>query len=199
MLIRYLKALLIGITRPRGLKSFGPGSSIRRPRHLAGRRAISFGARTAIGQFCRMEAIQSYAGRAYNPSIEIADDVYIGNYAQIFAIDRITIGTGCVLSEHVYITDNSHTLNPAAPGLIMQQPLESKGPVELGDHCFIGFGARILPGVTLGAHCVVGTNAVVTKSFPPLTMLAGIPAQAIKHFNLATSEWQPLAALRAKT
>jgi acetyltransferase-like isoleucine patch superfamily enzyme len=74
----------------------------------------------------------------------------------------------------------------------MQQPLESKGPVHLGDHTFIGFGARIMPGVTLGRHCVVGTNAVVTKSFPDFTMLAGIPAKPIKRYDLASKQWLPL-------
>jgi lipopolysaccharide O-acetyltransferase len=140
-----------------------------------------------------MQAIHSYAGHTYRPNIEIGDDVYIGNYAQIFALDCIKIGSGCVLSEHVYITDNAHGLDPDA-GLIMKQPLESRGPVHLGDHTFIGFGARIMPGVTLGSRCVVGTNSVVTKSFPDFTMLAGSPAKAIKRYDREAKQWLPIPA-----
>ena len=53
--------------------------------------------------------------------------------------------------------------------------------IELGDHCWLGTNAVIMPGVTLGPHTVVGANAVVTKSFPDgWCVLGGVPAKRIK-------------------
>jgi len=51
------------------------------------------------------------------------------------------------------------------------------GNVNLGSECFVGSGVRILQGITLGGNCVVGAGAVVTKSFPGNSRLAGIPAK----------------------
>jgi acetyltransferase-like isoleucine patch superfamily enzyme len=69
-------------------------------------------------------------------------------------------------------------MDPAA-GLIMAQPLTGIRPVEIGAGTFLGYRAMVLPGVTLGEHCVVGAGAVVTKSFPAGTRLVGVPARPI--------------------
>jgi len=53
------------------------------------------------------------------------------------------------------------------------------GRVKIGNHCWIGAGAIILKNVELGDACVVGAGAVVTKSFPPGSVLGGVPAKII--------------------
>lgn len=53
-------------------------------------------------------------------------------------------------------------------------------PVHVGKRCFIGQGSTILPGVTIGDDCVVGAGAVVTRDVEPNTVVAGVPARAIR-------------------
>jgi len=56
-------------------------------------------------------------------------------------------------------------------------------PIVIGRHCWIGANAVILPGVTLGDNVVVGAGAVVTKSVPSNTIVAGVPARPIGNIS----------------
>lgn len=53
-------------------------------------------------------------------------------------------------------------------------------PIIIHDNCFIGINAIILPGVTIGPNSIVGAGSVVTKSVSPNSVVAGVPARAIK-------------------
>ena len=161
------------------------------PRWLHHRERIRIGARCTIGRFAVFNPIADYGGEPHAGRIEIGDDVYVGGFSQIHSMFTLEIGSGSVLSEHVYLSDTAHGLNPMA-GPIMQQPLESKGPVRIGRSVFIGFGASVLPGVTLGDHCVVAARSVVTRSFPAYSMVAGMPARLVKTFDVVTQAWKPV-------
>ncbi len=176
--------------RPRGVK-MGDGSYIQRPYTLLNPEFLSIGNDTDIHSNAYITPLKEYAGIKYKPEIKIENEVYIGRYAYFVAIDSIVIEDGCVLSEYVYITDNAHGLYPSL-GPIMKQPLESKGPVHIGRNCFLGFRASIMPGVKLGDNCVVGTNSVVTHSFPAYSMVAGSPAVLIKVYSEKVKAWLPV-------
>lgn len=155
-------------------------------------RKIYIGDRVRIGPSTVIIPLVKYEKYEYSPKIEFGNDVYIGGYCQIHAISKVSIGNGCVLSEYVYISDLSHGMDPKL-GLIMKQELHSKGDVIIGESTFIGFGVSILPGVTIGKHCIVGTRSVVTKSFPDYTMIAGSPAKAVKRYDPDLGIWIPLS------
>jgi acetyltransferase-like isoleucine patch superfamily enzyme len=124
------------------------------------------------------------------PQLEIGDRVYIGFYACITIVDRLTVQEGAVISDYFYASDHTHGHDPRL-GSVAGQPLVSKGPVSIGRNCFIGYRVTIMPGVSLGESCVVGAHSVVTKSFPAHTMVAGIPARVIKRFDLNVGAWLP--------
>lgn len=100
-----------------------------------------------------------------------------GCYIQ--AMNGIEIGDYCLFGPNVGLISANH--DPADPRRHLPAP-----PIRLGDRCWIGMGAIILPGVTLGPHTSVGANAVVTRSFPDgHCVLAGNPARIVR--NLAAT------------
>lgn len=188
-MIARLKALIKALLyRPSGLV-MGPRSVVLRPCKLHNRSRISMGADCRIGGHVTFNPLVRDGVRPLPAVIVLGNDVYVGGYTQIHAMGRVEIGDGCVLSEHVYVSDTAHGLNPSA-GPIMMQPLQSRGPVVIGRGVFLGYGSSVMPGVTLGKYCVVGARAVVTHSFPPYSMIAGSPARLVKRFNLAKGQWE---------
>jgi acetyltransferase-like isoleucine patch superfamily enzyme len=173
---------------PLSMKKCGTNSCIIRPRKIDGSENIEIGDHTTIGKHGWLCVIKQYAGEHFTPALRIGSNVYIGRYVCISCVSSVQISSGCVLSEHVYIADSSHGLNPDA-GPIMEQKLIHKGDVLIGENSFIGYRACIMPGVELGHHCVVGANSVVTHSFPEYSMLAGVPARLIKTYSIAQKVW----------
>lgn len=173
--------------RPRGMH-MGEGSIVRRPWTIKNPTRIVTGLRVRIGRHVVFNALSDYEGSPLDGHIVLGNDVYIGGHTQIHAMKLVEIGDGCVLSEHVYVSDIAHGLDPRA-GLIMKQPLESKGAVRIGKHVFVGYGCSILPGITLGDHCIVGTRSTVTRSFPAYSMIAGSPARLVKVFDHQRGAW----------
>lgn len=192
-LLRLVKSRFVPVRnylfhRPRGLKHLGPQTFVARPWHFEGSGYIEIGSHVQIHGGSNICAIMHHENLTYTPSIRIGDGVYIGHHAFISAIDQISIGDGCVLSEHVYITDVFHGLTPGN-GPILKQRLDSKGPVRIGANCFLGYRVAVMPGVELGEWCVVGSNSVVTRSFPACSMIAGAPARLIKVYSPESGKW----------
>jgi acetyltransferase-like isoleucine patch superfamily enzyme len=122
-------------------------------------------------------------------------DFTLMNGALVMAEERIEIGSHCLISWNVGIADSDfHPLEPAqrlidaqavAPFYKDRPPrpkLETR-PVKISDNVWIGMNAIILKGVTIGENSVVAAGAVVTKSVPANTIVAGNPAAVVKTFQ----------------
>ncbi len=90
------------------------------------------------------------------------------------AIGKITIGKGTYIAPNVGLITANHDAN----NLDEHTPPK---PITLGEGCWIGMNATVLPGVVLGPRTIVGAGAVVTKSFPEGNcVIGGNPARVIK-------------------
>lgn len=167
----------------------GNNSYFEKPMQINGGHYIHIGDNSSIGYSAWLGAFDKYLNQEFSPSITIGNNVRIGNYACITAIDKVEIEDGCLFSEYIYISDHAHGIDASQGTSPKDQDLYSKGAVRIGKNTFLGYRVSVLPGVTLGKHCVVGANSVVTKSFPDYSMVAGIPAKLIKKYSLEQKKW----------
>lgn len=131
-------------------------------------RQFSLGRGSVVESFC---CINNAVG-----DVIIGDHTRIGLHNTI--IGPVRIGNHVNLAQGITVTALNH--NFSDPGKRIDQQGVSTQPVSIGDDVWIGASAVVLPGVTIGNHCVVAAGAVVTKDVPDKSVVAGIPAKIIK-------------------
>jgi acetyltransferase-like isoleucine patch superfamily enzyme len=109
----------------------------------------------------------------------------------------VAIGRGCIFAPNIFVSTGVHTFD-AKPHLpILEQersvPVVER-PIRILDDCWFGINVAIMPGVTIGRGCVIGSNAVVTADLPPYSVAGGVPARVIRQ-RLA---FDPPARIEAK-
>lgn len=119
-------------------------------------------------------------------TLSIGNDVYINHGVSITCNIQITIGDGCLIAPDVMIMDDDghptdwktrHDYWPTTPETRLG------APVHLGKTVWLGARAIVLKGVTIGDGAVVAAGAVVTHSFPPRTLVAGVPARVVRSLD----------------
>ena len=107
--------------------------------------------------------------------VKIGPATWIGPFCSLDGTGGLDIGEGCDISAGVHIQTHD-TVRRCVSGKKM--PVDY-APVSIWDYVFIGVGATILKGVTIGPHSVVAAGAVVTKDVSPCTIVGGVPAKKI--------------------
>lgn len=168
---------------------FEKSVSIIKPLRILGKKNIFIKSNVRILNNSRIEAVSVWGKeQKFSPKIIIGKNTSFEQDLHLICANSVKIGNDCVFSARVFISDLNHVYQDVNT-CVMKQPLVVKD-VEIGDGCFVGYGACILPGVHLGKHCVVGANAVVTKSFPDYCVLTGNPAICIKRYSTELNEWR---------
>jgi acetyltransferase-like isoleucine patch superfamily enzyme len=90
----------------------------------------------------------------------------------------ITIGEDVIMGPNVQIFSENHNFSDLSQTIKAQGV--TKQAVVIGNNCWLGAGAAILAGVIIGDGCVIAAGSVVTKSVPPDSIVAGVPAKVIK-------------------
>lgn len=115
--------------------------------------------------------------------LQIGSDTYIGPNSFIQGYKaNVVIGKRVSIAQNVNIMSNS---GPNASSDMQKYfPIEI-AEVSIGNDCWIGANAVIMPGVVLGEFCVVAANSFVNKSFDSFTVIGGNPARLIKKLDKA--------------
>lgn len=109
----------------------------------------------------------------YPELLSIGSDVDIGEYTLIRAKGNVNIGSRVLVASHAMINSSTH------PNSLPRFGVTLESPIVIGDDVWIGAGAAILPGVSVGQGSIVGAGAVVTNDVEPYTIVAGVPARPI--------------------
>lgn len=159
-------------------KNIGKKSYFWDPMFLSGTTHISMGNNVEIWQGARVEMITEWEGQKYSPQLVIGNNVNIGQNLHLTVASSVIIENGVLCTCNVTITDITHCTNEGELS-VLKQGIISR-PVRICENAFIGSGAVILPGVTIGKNAVIGANAVVTHDVPDFATAIGIPARIKK-------------------
>src|SRR5215208_8273605 len=116
--------------------------------------------------------------RAHEGVVEIGAKTVLGQECTISSFQSVRIGRECILADRVMLIDFDH-------GVVeVERPIRLQGiykrDVEVGHNCWIGYGACILRGATVGDNCIVGSSTVVTKDVPSNAVVGGVPARLLR-------------------
>lgn len=167
---------------------FGHGSWLKQPDQIYGSSRIFIGDRVRIEKGAVLYAVSQYAGISYDGRIVVGKGSFLNRYFNATAAIGIEIGENVACGSNVFLCDFDHDYSDPSVGRI-DSPLSIKGPIKIGNRCWLGANVFVASGVELGEGCVVGANSVVTKSFPPNTVLAGVPAKPIRQWDPSNSKW----------
>lgn len=165
--------------------SFGKRSTLCFPFKVNGAKFIKIGQKVYIkeGAWLLCQKTDSTP-----PLLDIDDGTYIGRNAHVVCVRKMYIGKSVLIADNVYISDNLHTYEDLSVP-IKSQKINYKGATNIGEHSWIGEKASII-GASVGKHCIIGSNSVVTKNIPDYSVAVGVPAKVIKKYNHQTQEWE---------
>lgn len=112
-------------------------------------------------------------------AISLGDRTFVNFDAVMLDVMPITIGADCQIGPRVQLLTAAHPVDPAA----RRAGWEYGRPIELADNVWLGGGAIVCPGVTIGRDTVVGAGAVVVGDLPAGVVAAGVPARVIREIG----------------
>jgi acetyltransferase-like isoleucine patch superfamily enzyme len=127
--------------------------------------------------------------RAHEGEVEIGAKTVLGQECTISSFQHVAIGRECIVADRVMLIDFDHGVTEE------ERPIRVQGiykrDVNVGNNCWIGYGACILRGVTVGDNAIIGTSTVVTRDLPANAVAGGVPARILRmRDEPETLRWQ---------
>ena len=129
-----------------------------------------------LGSFGEESEIRPPLYCDYGYQLHIGARTFVNFGLMALDVARIEIG------DNVQFGPNIQLLTPTHPtdAELRRAKWEAALPIKIKDNAWIGGGAIVLPGVTVGENAIVGAGAVVTKDIPPNTLAVGNPARVVR-------------------
>jgi acetyltransferase-like isoleucine patch superfamily enzyme len=161
------------------LDHLGRGAVFMRPWYVE-----IFGPRITVGDHATIIAaadgrvrLSVWSTRPDQGAITIGDSALICPGVRIHSAARVTVGHDCMFASNVYVTDADWH------GVYDRLSMGPSDPVTIADNVWLGDGAIVCKGVTIGANSIVGAGAVVVRDIPANAVAAGNPAQVVKRLD----------------
>lgn len=150
-----------------------------------GRQGIILGNHVSIGDYSRV--VVSTSLHQVGEYICLGNNVGIGEFAYLGGGGGLEIGDDCIIGQYFSCHPENHVHEDLR--LPIRHQGVSRQGIKIGRNCWIGSKVTVLDGVEIGEGCIIGAGAVVTRSFPPFSVIGGVPAKIIKQ-RIAIEEYE---------
>jgi len=154
-----------------------------RPTELEKRQELLREMLAEVGDGCYIEAPlrANWGGRF----VHLGNKVYANHNLTLVDDTHIYIGSNTMIGPNVIIATAGHPILPE----LRRGEYQFNMPIHIGENCWIGAGAIILPGVNIGENSVIGAGSVVTKDIPPNVVAVGNPCRVLREINDRDKEY----------
>lgn len=111
--------------------------------------------------------------------VHIGKRTTVGSNSVIVSLSGVEIGEAIMIAGNCYLSAGSYNVDNG-PLTIMDAGAFSNGPIRIGDGAWLGTGAIVLDGVSIGSGSVIGAAALVNKDVPETGIAVGIPAKVVR-------------------
>jgi acetyltransferase-like isoleucine patch superfamily enzyme len=180
--VRLARTTVAGQTPPpaRCFSSWGAGSFIVPPARVELPEHIEVGRDVIVHEHAWL-ALQRHPGLPA-PVLRLGDGTKVNRFVKIECAGSVVLGEGVLVADRVLISDTDHPALPSEEGPAIDLDPAPR-PITIGARAFIGAGAVIKSGVTIGEHAYISANTVVVRDVPARTLVAGSPARAVRQWD----------------
>lgn len=148
-----------------------------RPTELDKREALLKEMFAEIGEDCYIEP--PFHANFGGGHVHFGKNIYANFNLTLVDDTHIYVGNYTMFGPNVTVATAGHPILPE----LRRQGYQYNAPVHIGENCWIGAGALIMPGITIGDHTVIGAGSVVTKDIPSGVVAVGVPCRVLREIN----------------